>query len=76
MSAYFNNSTQEAMDGNIPNTPPVIVAHAYSLVAFLIDRHGPRVLGEFIAQLAEEPDWRAVLRTTYNRAPGELTMRR
>ena len=52
--------------------PPVLIAHAYSMVAFLIDRHGPRVLGEFIAALADEPDWRAVLRTTYNRAPNEL----
>jgi hypothetical protein len=25
MSAFFNNTTQGAMDGNIPNTPPVIV---------------------------------------------------
>ncbi|HVS37462.1 MAG TPA: DUF1553 domain-containing protein [Gemmataceae bacterium] len=25
MSAYFNNTTQGAMDGNIPNTPPVIL---------------------------------------------------
>src|SRR5262249_26874380 len=24
MSAYFNNTTQGAMDGNIPNTPPII----------------------------------------------------
>ena len=24
MSAFFNNTTQGAMDGNIPNTPPVI----------------------------------------------------
>ena len=52
--------------------PPVLIAHAYSMVAFLIDRHGPRVLGNFIAALADEPDWRAVLRTTYNRAPNEL----
>jgi hypothetical protein len=52
--------------------PPVLTAHAYSMVAFLIDRHGPRVLGDFIAALAEEPDWRAVLRTTYSRAPNEL----
>jgi hypothetical protein len=52
--------------------PPVLTAHAYSMVAFLIDRHGPRVLGEFIAALADEPDWRAVLRTTYSRAPNEL----
>ena len=53
-------------------SPPVLVAHAYSMVAFLMDRHGPRVLGEFIAELNEEPDWRAVLRTTYSRAPNEL----
>jgi hypothetical protein len=52
--------------------PAALVAHAYSMVAFLIDRHGPRVLGDFIAQLGEEPDWRAVLRSTYNRAPAEL----
>jgi hypothetical protein len=56
-----------------PDVPPAtLVAHAYSMVAFLIDRHGPKVLGEFIAGLAGEPDWRAVLRTTYNRAPAEL----
>ncbi len=56
-----------------PDVPPtVLVAHAYSMVAFLMDRHGPRVLGEFITGLSEEPDWRAVLRTTYSRAPNEL----
>jgi len=56
-----------------PDVPPAtLVAHAYSVVAFLIDRHGPKTLGEFIAGLADEPDWRAVLRTTYNRAPAEL----
>ena len=56
-----------------PDVPlPVLEAHAYSMVAFLTDRHGPRVLGEFITALAEEPDWRAVLRTTYSRAPDEL----
>ena len=52
--------------------PPVLIAHAYSMVAFLIDRHGPAVLGAFITTLAEAPDWRAVLRTTYSRAPNEL----
>ncbi len=52
--------------------PPVLEAHAYSLVAFLVDRHGPRVLGEFVTELGDEPDWRAVLRTTYSRAPDEL----
>ena len=56
-----------------PDTPPAtITAHAYSMVAFLIDRHGPRVLGDFIAKLGVEPDWRAVLRETYNRSPAEL----
>src|SRR6476620_11518457 len=25
MSAFFNNTTQAAMDGNIPNTPPTIL---------------------------------------------------
>ena len=52
--------------------PPVLMAHAYSMVAFLIDRHGQAVLGKFISALADEPDWRAVLRTTYSRAPNEL----
>jgi hypothetical protein len=52
--------------------PPVVMAHAYSMVAFFIDQHGPRVFGEFIAALGQEPDWRAVLRETYNRAPNEL----
>jgi hypothetical protein len=56
-----------------PDTPPpALIAHAYSMVAFLIDRHGPAVLGDFITALAEEPDWRAVLRATYSRAPNEL----
>ena len=56
-----------------PDAPPATLeAHAYSMTAFLIDRHGPRVLGEFITQLSEEPDWRAVLRETYSRAPDEL----
>ncbi len=63
-------------DLNRPQPPdvaaPLLTAHAYSMVAFLMDRHGPRVLGGFISQLAEEPDWRAVLRATYNRAPSEL----
>jgi hypothetical protein len=56
-----------------PDAPPaVVVAHAYSLVAFLIDRHGPGVLGSTIVSLAEDPDWRAVLREAYGRAPDEL----
>src|SRR5918998_9438 len=56
-----------------PDMPaPVLTAHAYSMVAFLMDRHGPAVLGDFITALADEPDWRAVLRATYSRAPNEL----
>jgi hypothetical protein len=56
-----------------PDAPPAtIAAHAYSMVAFLMDRHGPKVLGTFIAGLADEPDWRAMLRTTYNQSPAEL----
>ncbi len=57
----------------LPDAAPAsLVAHAYSMVAFLIDRHGPGVLGDFIAGLSTEPDWRAVLRETYHRAPNEL----
>ncbi len=52
--------------------PAAVAAHAYSMVAFLLDRHGPGVFGDFVAMLAEEPDWRAVLREIYGRAPNEL----
>jgi hypothetical protein len=53
-------------------SPAALTAHAYSMIAFLIDRHGPGVFGDFITQLNEEPDWRAVLRETYKRDPQEL----
>lgn len=53
-------------------TPASLLAHSYAMVAFLIDRHGPGVLGEFIAGLGEEPDWRAVLRDIYSQSPTEL----
>jgi hypothetical protein len=53
-------------------SPAALTAHAYSMIAFLIDRHGPGVFGDFITQLSEEPDWRAVLRETYKRDPQEL----
>ncbi|MFT4039162.1 MAG: hypothetical protein QM692_13330 [Thermomicrobiales bacterium] len=52
--------------------PAQVLASSYSMVAYLIDREGPGKLGDFIAALATEPDWRAVLRETYNRAPAEL----
>lgn len=53
-------------------TPAALTAHAYAMVAFLIDRHGPGVLGEFMTRLADEPDWRAELRDVYGRSPDEL----
>ncbi len=52
--------------------PAQIMAHAYAMVAYFIDRDGAGKLGEFIRALSSEPDWRAVLRETYNRAPVEL----
>lgn len=52
--------------------PAQIMAHAYAMVAYFIDRDGAGKLGEFIAALGAEPDWRAVMRETYNRAPAEL----
>lgn len=52
--------------------PAQIMAHAYAMVAYFIDRDGAGKLGEFIGALRSEPDWRAALRETYNRAPAEL----
>jgi tetratricopeptide (TPR) repeat protein len=52
--------------------PAQIMAHAYAMVAYFIDRDGAGKLGEFIGALSGEPDWRAVMRETYNRAPAEL----
>ncbi len=52
--------------------PAVYSAHAYSMVAFLVERYGLRQFGEFVVALAEEPDWRAAAREIYTRAPGEL----
>jgi hypothetical protein len=52
--------------------PAQIMAHAYAMVAYFIDRDGAGKLGEFIGALGSEPDWRAVMRETYNRAPADL----
>ena len=52
--------------------PAQIMAHAYAMVAYFIDRDGAGKLGEFVAALGSEPDWRAVMRESYNRAPAEL----
>ena len=43
LSAFFNNTTQTAMDGNVQNTPPVIpVPQAEDRAALRADREGPR----------------------------------
>ena len=52
--------------------PAEIMAHAYAMVAYFIDRDGAGKLGEFIGALSSEPDWRSMMRETYNRAPTEL----
>lgn len=52
--------------------PAQVMAHAYAMVAYFIDRDGAGKLGEYIGALRSEPDWRAALRETYNRAPAEL----
>ena len=52
--------------------PEMVAAHAYGVVAFLVERHGLRSLTGFVSALATEPDWRAAMRTVYQRSPGEL----
>ncbi len=52
--------------------PAVFSAHAYSVVAFLIDRYGLKQFGAFVETMADEPDWRAALREVYKRSPTEL----
>jgi hypothetical protein len=52
--------------------PAVFAAHAYSVVGFLVERYGLRQVGEFVAALDAEPDWRSAARTVYKRAPAEL----
>jgi hypothetical protein len=52
--------------------PPVFIATAYSMVAFLIDRHGPRALGELIASFGSDPNWASALQNVYGQAPDEL----
>jgi hypothetical protein len=63
-------------DLNRPQAPQadaaVFSAHAYSSVAFLIDRYGLKQFGAFVAALNDEPDWRAALREVYKRSPTEL----
>lgn len=52
--------------------PAVFSAHAYSMVAFLVERYGLRQFGAFVVALADEPDWRAAAREVYKRSPTEL----
>jgi hypothetical protein len=52
--------------------PELILAHSYSVVAFLIERQGLREFGDFVTSLKQEPDWRAAMRVVYKRSPSEL----
>ncbi|MBA3414393.1 MAG: hypothetical protein H0U10_04105 [Chloroflexia bacterium] len=52
--------------------PADFSAHAYSVVAFLIERYGLQEFGAFVEAMAAEPDWRAALREVYQRSPTEL----
>ena len=52
--------------------PALVTAHAYGVVAFLVERHGLRPFGDFVAALREEPDWRSAMRAVYKRSPSEL----
>lgn len=52
--------------------PELVAAHAYAIVAFLVDRHGLRTFRDFIAALPAEPDWRSAMRTVFKRSPTEI----
>ena len=52
--------------------PDLVAAHTYSIVAFLVDRHGLRRLRDFVTALPAEPDWRSAMRTVYDRSPTEI----
>jgi hypothetical protein len=47
-------------------------AHAYSMVAFLVERYGLRTYGQLLASFSREPDWRSAMRATYQRPPEDL----
>ena len=63
-------------DINRPRPPAadleLIGAQAYSMVGFLIDRYGIRPFQDYLSAVGEEPDWRAAMRTAYNRSPDEV----
>jgi hypothetical protein len=52
LAAYFNNTTQAAMDGNIPNTPPIL------LVPRTADRERWDVVSKELAGLRAQADVR------------------
>ncbi|MDQ3043609.1 MAG: hypothetical protein M3R06_00450 [Chloroflexota bacterium] len=52
--------------------PELVGAQAYSMIGFLIDRYGIRSFRDYLTAVAEEPDWRAAMRTAYNRSPDEM----
>jgi len=74
--AFRRDATLTWSDLNRPRAvqgdPAVFAAHAYSVTAFLVERYGLRTYGEFLVALADEPDWRAAMRSVYQRAPSEL----
>ncbi|MGI9253610.1 MAG: hypothetical protein ACR2J8_07680 [Thermomicrobiales bacterium] len=47
-------------------------AYAYSMVAFLVERYGLKTFGEFLFDFTFEPDWRAAMRSIYQRDPGDV----
>ncbi len=56
-----------------PNADPAALqAHAYGVVAFLVERHGLRRFADYVAALRQEPDWRVAMRTVYQRSPSDL----
>jgi len=52
--------------------PALLEAHAYGIVAFLVERHGLRRFADYVEGLRADPDWRAGMRTAYQRPPSEL----
>lgn len=52
--------------------PATVQAHAYGVVAFLVERHGLRRLADYTSALRQEPDWRTAMRAVYQRSPSEL----
>lgn len=54
------------------NDPELLAAEAYAVTAFLIERFELRAFRAFLGELYNQPDWRAAMRTAYNRSPDEI----